>query len=375
MRLALRSLLVVAAIAAATPVLAQNNYTAPANMTDAITGTMTITFGTRTNRDTNGVPNLGAIDTYATDMVVLNSFVLRGDVTRQPWLTGEVIGGTRQQGFLDYNLATFLRNPADPTQTVTLGGWVGALQLDGAGKYLLAIPPSGSGRLRITADARGNIPGFVSNFDGEIQGRRPRQGGLLGMANRATEAVTRTYTRVMEGGQQAQITVAGADPMGFNNVTMAAGPLQVYPSTVVNGSMDYDPETGNWYVEITASYTSEGIAFNDRYSGTIRWIEDPNREANGLGYYELNVRINEQAAGEAAVFAPTAAMTMEEAFFATVTTVPGFTGRVSYQDTFVADTVSRSVVTYDIDANQASRIQIMNFAKLLFLIIGPFNDE
>ncbi len=370
----MKSFVLAAALAVALPVAALAQAvppTTPIDMPDAITGTMTIDFGTRTNRDANDVPNEGARDVYTANMTILNSFLFQGDVTRQPWLPGSIMGGTRQQGFLQFNINTSLRNPANPAQVAILGGWVGGMQLDGAGKYLLSVPPDGSNPLRFSIQA-GNS--FVSNFGGEIQGRKPRQGGLAALVEGATNYVNRTYTRVVNG-QQVQVTVAGADPMSFTNVVMGAGPLEVYPETTINGSIDYDPETGNWFLDAFASYTSGGVVYNDHYTGTIRWVEDLNREANGLGYYELNVRINEPPADEAAVFAPTTTMTAEEAFFAMMTTVPGFTGTVSYQDTFRGESVIRSVVTYDVDANQASRIQTMNFAKLLFLIIGPFNDE
>lgn len=354
--------------------MGQQAYVDPVpSMDGAIKGTMKIDFGTRLGRSADNATPLGAVDTYATDIEVFNSVLLQGDIERRPWIPTSVLGRTKQQGYLAFDLRTTLRNPANPTQTRTLGSWIGAMMMDGNGVYTLDTPPEGKGELRISADAVGRIPAFTSNFGGVIQGRIPAQAGIAGLIDRTSRYVTKTYTRVVNG-QTVSKTVEGADPMEFQNVVMAMGPLAGYPETRTNGNIDYDPEEGIWYVDVSASYSSDGISFNDRYSGTIRWIEDANREANGLGYYEINVRLNEAAATAADAFAPVGAAA-EDAFFATDVSIPGFTGRVSYKDSYVGESVTRSEVAYAINASAASRIQSMNFAKMLLLIIGPFNDE
>ncbi len=367
-------LAVAAAFMFAVPISAQAQvYTEPATQQDAIKGTMVIDFGTRINASDDGVPQSGAVDTYETNLEVFNSIILQGTIERRPWLPSGFLGVTAQEGYLAFDLRTILRNPANPTATVTLGAWIGAMELDGGGKYFLAIPPSGRGPMRITGDAIGNVQSFVANFGGQIQGRRPQQAGLAAFFGGAASYVTRTYSRVVNG-QTVSVTVEGADPMAFENAVLASGPLAGYPESRVNGSIDYDPEEGIWYVDTRVTYNSGGEGYNDRYSGTIRWIEDPNREANGLGHYEVNVRLNEAPASEAQAFAPVG-VAAEEAFFFSDVTIPGFTGTVDYRDTFQGETVIRSMVDYHINANAASRIQTMNFAKILLLIIGPFNDE
>ena len=55
--------------------------------------------------------------------------------------------------------------------------------------------------------------------------------------------------------------------------------------------------------------------------------------------------------------------------------IPGFTGTISYVDTFQGDDTIASKVVYAVDGNQVSRIQAMNMAKLLLLMVGPFNDD
>jgi len=116
---------------------------------------------------------------------------------------------------------------------------------------------------------------------------------------------------------------------------------------------------------------------NDRYSGTIRWTEDPDRKANGKGKYDVNVRLNEKPASEADAFAASG-KSGEADFFSADAAVPGFTGTIAYVDKFLPgsdETTIASDVAYNVDANQASKIQAMDFAKILLLIVGPFNDD
>lgn len=355
-----------------------DGFTDPMSMDHAIKGTMNIEFSTRTTTDDTGdvpegSPALGAGDIYTTDLEIMNSVLLQGTITRLPWLPSSILGRTYQDGYLDFSLRWILRNPNNLTQTVTLGGWVGALGLDGEGKYLLSQPPEGKGRLRNAIDSIGNITGFVANYGGEIQGRVPEQAGLMGFASRASRQVNRTYARYVDG-EIVSHTVEGADPLSFNNVILAQGPLSSYPETRVSGNIDYDGEEGIWYVDLTANYSYGGSPMTDRYSGTIRWNEDPNRMANGLGYYDINVRVNEQQVQESDIFAE-ATGASEDAFFSASASVPGYTGRISYVDKFSDETVIASKVDYDVNANSVSKIQTVNFAKVLMLMVGPFNDE
>ncbi|HMN86292.1 MAG TPA: hypothetical protein PKA74_09935 [Bauldia sp.] len=378
MRLAPASAFLGLAIGLAPTLALADAFSDPASMQGAIKGTMEITFDTRTATDMTGKapegsPALGARDKYALDLDILNSIVFRGSIERQPWIPSSILGRTLQPGYFDYDMRAILKNPANPAQTVTLGGWVGGLTVDGNGEYFLAQPPEGMGELRIATDSIGSVSGFVSKFGGEIQGRVPEQAGLMGLADRASKRINKTYSRLVDG-KTVTVTVEGADPLEFQNVVLAQGPLAGYPESRINGSIDYDPEEGIWYLDIGVSYNVAGAQMRDRYSGTIRWNEDPNRDKNGMGAYEVNVRLNEKPATEADAFAA-ATGDAESAFFAADVTVPGFTGKVSYVDTFEDESVVSSKVTYSIDANAASKIQTMTFAKMLLLMVGPFNDE
>jgi hypothetical protein len=351
---------------------APNPYTALENVPGVIKGTMDITFGTRTQLDQTGkAPRAGAVDVYTVNLEVGNAVQFQGRVERRPWLPTSVLGTTLQEGYISYDLNSIIRNPANPTQTAIAGRWIGAMSLDGTGKYSLVQSPADKGRIRLLTNAVGTTPAATTNFNGEIFGRKPPQAGLWGLADRATTEVTKTYGRYVNGVVVAH-TVKGADPVRFNNVALAAGPVSVYPETIVSGSIDYDAEEGNWYLDVTASYASGGATMRDRYSGSISWTEDPNRRSNGKGAYTFNVRVNEKPVSEADLFRVQDAFA---AFFATDNQVPGFTGTISYVDTFRGDTVTASKATYAVDGNQVSRIQAMNLAKILMLMIGPFNDE
>jgi len=359
------------------PALAAEDFSTPVDQKDAIKGSMQIDFGTRTNLAGDGKsPAPGAADVYKTNLEVMNSVVFQGVIKRQPWLPTKILGRTAQDGFLDYDLKLVLRNPKNPSQMVTLGKWVGAMNLDGNGKYFLGQAPEGKGAMRIATDAVGKIAGFTANFGGEIQGRVPEQAGLWGLADRASKKIDKTYVR-MVGGKAIKQVVSGADPMTFLQVDLAQGPLGQYPQTKFNGSIDYDSENSNWYIDATASYSLAGSAVNDHYTGTIRWSEDPARSTNGKGQYEVNVRLNEKPAGEADAFTANDATT-EDAFFSADTGVPGFTGTIAYVDRFEPGSDEETIasdVAYNVNANQASKIQTMNFAKILMLVVGPFNDD
>ena len=148
-------------------------------------------------------------------------------------------------------------------------------------------------------------------------------------------APPRRSTRPMSGWSAARRSSRSSrTPTRWNSSRSAwrEGPLAQYPETKFTGSIDYDPENANWYIEAAASYNMNGAVVNDKYSGTIRWVEDPDRAANGKGHYEVNVRLNEKPASESDAFAATDA-SAEDAFFSADATVPGFTGTIAYVDT------------------------------------------
>ncbi len=347
---------------------------APASesMKDAISGTMEISFDTRTNLDTSGdlkanSAALGAVDKYNVNLTVAQTSAFQGQITRQPNLYTNVLARKKQDAKLTFDLNLIAINAANPSQKMTVGKWVGAVPIDTAsGAFALQGDTKDDRPLRIAVDQIGKAQGFQDKFDGKLVGKAEKKEGLAGY----------TYKRLV-GNKQVSVTVTRVDPMKFEGIALAKGPAASYPRTVVNGRLDYDYETGNYLTDgIKFSYTAGGKETTDTVTGTIKWVEDPNRSSNGKGRYEFNLRWNEEAnkaaTDESAAFQPA---DDEAAFFAVDNTVPSLTGYVEYVDTMSGETVTASKVTYHLDANKLTKQQIMNFAKLWILAVGPTNDE
>jgi len=343
---------------------------------DVVSGTMTIDFGTRTRLDTTGKlaagsPAEGSRDVYTFDLNVATTTQFAGSIERQPRLSSSVLGREIQPAALQYNATLAVRNPSNLQEKRTVGKWVGAVPIDAQGVYLLDGGAAAGSPLRIAIDTVGSAQGFTDNFGGRLVGKPVEKKGLV--------QEVRTFSRMI-GGRQVNIQVKGSDPMRFDNVALAAGPARIYPRTVVNGRMDFDYETGNWYTDgLRFRYTLDGQDREDLVTGSIKWVEDANRKQNGKGRYEFNLRFNEDknrpATSETAAFAKSSSE--EDAFFAVDTSVPTLTGTVDFVDTMVPgrEAPSASKITYHLNANRLTKQQVMNFFKLWMLAVGPTNDE
>jgi hypothetical protein len=161
--------------------------------------------------------------------------------------------------------------------------------------------------------------------------------------------------------------------MDFRNLVLAKGPLGSHARATVNGKLIYDRESGSWITDgITLS--PEGQKEPDKITGSIRWVEDPQRKSNGKGSYVFNLRWNEdKQAPTESTFTP--ANVDEETFFAVDASKPGLTGSVDYADKLDGEKVIGSTVTYRLTANNLTRGQILQFLKLWIAGIGPINDE
>lgn len=362
-------------VAFAPAALAQAPAGAPEQMTkdDVISGTMDIQFATRTNKDTSGdfapgSPALGAKDTYTFKLAAVDTLEFQGKITRQPNIFTKLIGRKKQNAQLWYDASLIVRNPADLKQSKTIGKWVGTVPIDEtSGKYDLSGGKAQESALRIDVDAIGKAAAFKDYFGGYLVGKAEKKDNLL----------EQTYKRVI-GDKTVEIKIKKSDPMRFEGISLAKGPVEAYPRTTVNGTLNYDYETGNYFAEnITFAYSLNGKDYTDVITGTIKWVEDPSRKTNGKGHYEFNLRFNEDknkaAGGEAAAFAK---MNDEEAFFAVDNTVPSLTGKVTYVDVMGADDLpSSSKVTYNLNANKLTKVQVVNFFKLWLVAVGPTNDE
>lgn len=333
----------------------------------AINGSAQISFGSRTNLNDKGKPQKGAKDVYDINLSVAKTTEFKGKIERYPLIVSDILGRTEQPAQLVFSVNLGVINPADMTQKKTVGKWVGTVPINTNGVYELS--GAGDSKHRISIDAIGRAPAFTENFGGSLYGKGKKTGGVM------------SYVRQIQG-KEVKLEVKNSDPMRFENVTLAAGPAQSYPRATVNGNLDYDYETGNWLTNgLKFHYVLNGKEYDDVVTGSIKWVEDPNRASNGKGQYEFNLRFNEGKAKPATTEADAFTnLSDEEAFFAVDNSVPALTGTVKYEDTFTSsgggDPVpSVSKVTYQLDANMLTKQQIMNFLKLWIVATGPTNDE
>lgn len=343
------------------------------NEPGVIAGTMEIDFRTRTTPDTSGKfadgsPQLGVQDVYTFDLVVAKTTQFAGKIVRQPNIFTKTVRKLEQGAAIGFDVAMTVLNPRDLKQKKTVGKWVGVIPIDTqSGAYDLAGGKKEERPLRMAVDAVGKAPAFTDNFAGR----------LIGKAEKKDNLAQYTYKRLV-GKREVTITVKKSDPMKFENIELAKGPRDNDPRTLVNGRLDYDYETGNWYTDgIRFKYSMDGKDFEDTVTGSIKWVEDPNRKTNGKGQYEFNLRFNEaknkKAGGDSDAFEK---MSDEDAFFAVDDSIPTLTGTIAYVDLMGADDAPvSSKITYNLNANKLTKQQVMNFFKLWMVCVGPTNDE
>lgn len=364
--------LVIGAVLAAPAVYAQELelLTEPG----VIAGTMDIDFKTRTNLDTSGKfvegsPALNAADEYSFSLRVAKTTEFSGKINRQPNIYTKTLRRVEQAAALGFDITMSVLNPQDMKQKKAVGKWVGKVPIDTAsGAYDLLGGSKDERPLRIQVDAMGKASAFTDGFAGRLVGKAEKKDNLAAY----------TYTRLV-GKKEVKIVVKRSDPMKFEGIELAKGPAETYPRTRVNGRLDYDYETGNWYTDgIRFKYSLNGKDFEDVVTGSIKWVEDPDRKSNGKGQYEFNLRFNEDknksAKSEADAFGQ---MSGEDAFFVVDDSIPCMTGTIAYVDTMAPgkDVPSSSKVTFNLNANKLNKQQIMNFFKLWMVCVGPTNDE
>lgn len=333
-----------------------------------IAGTMNIDFPTRYRVDSSGAPQKGVKDSYTFNFNVARTTEFAGTISRVPKLSKDgLLGEKETQGNqLEFDIDLTVIHPSDPTQRKAVGKWVGVVPINDNGEY--QIEGSSASPHRVAIEAIGKAQAFTEKFGGTLAGK-PK----VKKENKAISFVRRV------AGKEVKIQVTNSDPMRFNGIQLPAGPAQIYPRTIVNGNLDYDYDTGNWYTSgIRMKYNVNGVDTEDIITGSIKWVEDAARESNGKGRYELNLRFNEEknqsASTEADAFE---GMSDEEAFFAVDNSIPALTGTIEYVDSFdgSGDRVTQSKVTYNLNANKLTKQQVVNFFKLWMLGVGPINDE
>lgn len=328
-----------------------------------VKGDINIRFGTRITADADGNPTVGAVDKYTMSVNVSNSSLFHGTIEFLPYIHKTL--GSSQDAQLTYAIEADVVNPKNPSQTRNVGRIFGTVPVTAKNVYEFS-----EGNAKINVFGMGTAKGFESLFRGTAVGKPPAESeGVLSKLKKEALNITKTVQ-----GKTVTIPVTKYDRMEFQTHVLPAGPVQIYPEVTVNGSMIYDYGRTAWYFDnVTVTYAVDGRQYQDKLSGNIRWVESPSRSTTGEGQYEFDVRVNEPAQAEAAVFSGPAD---ESAFFATDDAIPALSGLMKYKDTMSGDTVTNSVIQIDLKGNKLTKQQVMYLTKLLFLTtVVPLNAE
>jgi len=322
----------------------------------AITGTMDIIYNTRLpqNIDATGKPEKGVKDIYKVNLKA-GATEFKGTIERAPRIVSSVLGRETQRGQLFYSLALSVGG-------TYLGDWLGTVVTNDTGQYLWNGAGDPNSKPRIQVQSVGNQAAFTDFFSGIMIGKGSQPGG------------TAKFIRKLGGGKVATYTAQNIDPMDFRQLVVAKGPLGSHYRFTVDGKLVYDRESGSWITE-GISITPDGSKTPDKITGSIRWVEDPNRAVNGKGEYILNLRWNEDRI-QPNEESFTGGVVDEDSFFAVDKSKPGLTGKISYEDKRTPDDkVVASKVVFDVVANNMDRNQVLSFLKLWLVGVGPLNDE
>jgi hypothetical protein len=333
-----------------------------------IKGELQITYNTRTQKD-GEKPKAGVKDNYRLKVNVANSILFEGTIDHLPFIKNTI--SSNQQGMLSHQIECFVVNPRNPSQTRNIGRLYGTVPVDEQNVFRFE-----DGNLRIGIFGAGNAQGFESRVKGLALGKPPAASGFTSLLNKARERISLTKT---VNGQAVSIAVTRYDQMQFQSHTLSAGPVMIYPEVTVNGSMLYDYDRSAWHFNnVNVQYTAPDergrmVVQNDTLTGSIRWVEAPDRATSGKGEYQFDIRVNEPRGTEASIFAGAAD---EAAFFETSATIPGLVGTMAYQDTIIGETVTQSKVTINLVGNQLTKQQAVYLAKLLLMsCVVPLNAE
>lgn len=332
---------------------------------NGIKGKLDIAFNTRTQLDDSGKPQPKIKDVYTLDLGVTDTLMFKGTVEDQPTLLDKNTGMEKQQGVLSYNLDLWVINPKDASQKKAVGKFTGGVPLDKKGAYLYE-----KGTMRLAVDAAGTAREFESKFRGVAQGVPPKSESLAEKAKIQMEKV-----RNQVKGKIIELVVTKYDKMVFQDLVIAAGPVQKYTEAQVGGEMMFDYERSAWYFRgVSVTYTVDGKTVTDKLTGNIKWTEGKLQNGVRDGEYQFDVRVNEpELKGEAAVFK---AGDDESAFFTVDPTLCSLTGSAKYKDTIRDEVVTASSITIDQTGNNLSKHQLVYLAKLLWMVcIRPMNAE
>ena len=320
---------------------AQNNVPTPPTF---IKGDININFETRQKQ---GVEKI--TDKYNLNLNISNSILLKGLIEYRPFIKSTF--SANQNAQLSYDVDTDIVNPKNPTQTRNVGKILGIVPISEQNTYDFT-----NSNAKINVFGAGNARGFESKFSGTAIGKPPIASGFAAIKQDAVRLVN---------GKGGSVTLTKYDKLEFVNIQVPAGPVGIYPETVISGNFLYDYSKGAWYLHnVTISYTVDNKRIQDTLTGNIRWKD---------GQYIFDLKINEPLPSEAAVFSAPAD---ESAFFEADSESQSVTGVVKYIDTKSGDRVIGSKVSVDLTGTKINKQQITYVAKIVFLVlVVPFNAE
>lgn len=350
----IRPLLALLFACVASGAMAQSNF---------IKGTIDIEYKSKQTPNTKGVK-----DVYTININVCNSTVYHGTITDQPQIIeGLFSKEVTQPRQLDYDIACDVVNPKNVAETKNVGRLYGKVPINPSGVYMYS-----DSSLVIDVLPIGNAGGFTSKFRGSAKGKpmnRPQN--WLDTLQAQTVNITRSVN-----GKVSTVQLKKYDKMEFNQCVLAAGPVAIYQQVTVNGEMLYDYDKNCWFLNnITMQYAESNLVRSDRVTGTMRWIESPQRKQNGEGEYQFDVRVNEPPVDPAKVF--TTSDADESAFFTTDTAIPAIVGTMKYKDALNSsgETMS-SKVTLNLTGNNITKLQTMALTKMIiFASVVPMNSD
>ncbi len=340
-----------------------------------ITGEIVADFGSRRLSGNTGVDTYAISNLKGADLMVLN-----GTINRTP------------EKSYSYSVKFDLFNPKNPGQVAKEAAIMrGDVVINEAGRY---DPAAGKLRIDIVKGTQSSAP-----FKGALQGREVTRWWEIGeQLKKAQKKANKAYSRVVEG-KTITIEVKNADPLGFDALVLASGPFSYLPETTVRGSLDYDYELGNWLLDnngLTLTYTLADKAVTDRITGSIRYAEEggkatvDGKDITYTGYYEYNLRFNENAAKTDTAFfdGENSAADLDAFFSSADQSKPGIYGKVYFTDSedncktakddegkIKCVGPTKSVIDYDLKTVGLTYAQLAAWLKIEQFVIGPFTDE
>jgi hypothetical protein len=325
-----------------------------------IRGTMSINYQSRV---TPSLPDIYTLDINVNDSVHFNGYITNYQIMVERGTFSDTI---LRNALLAYSVDLSIVDPKSK-EPMKIGRLFGRAPISTNGVYNFKNGP------KVYAAAIKRAPEYNSSFGGLAIGKplyKPRDW---------KEDVKRELKMTKNTkGHTASVVVTNYDILTLQGHTVAGGPVPIYPDATFDGKMVYDDDRKVWHfpamnVAYVQDVQGQGIRYQDRMSGSVRWIEGARNGNTRPGYYDFDWRINEPLADEAAA---TAGAVDEAAYFDTDTTIPALLGTMKYVDTFSGSKVVRSAVTIDLKGNRLSKQRVMYLAKLLnFTAPIPFNSE